>query len=196
MSEPIGRAFLAVVPPAPVLDAIAGAIAEVGEPPAGWRWTAHAHWHVTLQFLGRVADADALGAAVAPAVAGVGAFGVRLGGAGAFPSARRAGVAWVGVAEGADPFGALAARVSAALEPLGFARGEERFHPHLTVARTRGRERRDARALVDAFGAAPLGERFTVAGVVLFESRTRASGAEYTARATFPLSGGAATGDA
>jgi 2'-5' RNA ligase len=187
VSEHIGRAFVAVVPPGSVLDAVGRAVAAAGDPPGGWRWTTPEQWHVTLQFLGRVEDAAVAVRALGPAVAAQQAFEARLGGAGAFPSARRAGVAWAGVTEGAEPFGALARSVSDALAPLGYARDEGRFHPHLTLARTRGRDRRDARPLVDALSGAALGERFEVAEVVLFESRTRPSGAEYVARARFPL---------
>jgi 2'-5' RNA ligase len=94
---------------------------------------------------------------------------------------------WLGLTAGADALGELAGGLSVALRPLGYEREEDRFRPHLTVARTRGRDRRDARALVDAFDGAPLGERFSVGEVVLFESRTRPSGAEYAARARLPL---------
>jgi 2'-5' RNA ligase len=187
VSEHIGRAFVAVVPPAPVLDAIAEAVAAAGDPPPGWRWTAREQWHITLQFLGRVDDVEAVVAAMRDAAGAHVGFDARLGGAGAFPSARRAGVVWAGVSEGADALGDLASSVTGALGALGFEREEGRFHPHLTVARARGRDRRDARALVEALSGASAGERFRVGEIVLFESRTRPTGAEYVARARVPL---------
>lgn len=187
MTGQIARAFVAVVPPAPVLDAVGRMVAAVGPAPPGWRWAPREQWHLTLQFLGRVADADAVVAAVGRAASSNQAFGARLGGAGAFPSARRAGVAWTGVVEGAEALSSLAGRVADELEALGYEREQARFHPHLTVARARGRERRDARPLVDGLDVPVLGEPFAVDEVVLFESRTRPSGAEYMARARFPL---------
>jgi 2'-5' RNA ligase len=189
VSEQIGRAFVAVVPPAPVLDAIARVVAAAGSPPPGWRWTPREQWHLTLQFLGRVDDAEAVVAAIQRAARSLPAFDARLGGGGAFPSARRAGVVWAGVSGGSDAFTELAARVAVALEPLGYEPEPGRFHPHLTVARARGRERRDGRVLVEALGAATLGERFGVDEVVLFESRTRPEGAQYVVRARCPLAG-------
>jgi 2'-5' RNA ligase len=183
----MGRAFVAVVPPESVLDAVAEVVGNVGAAPPGWRWTGREQWHLTLQFLGRVDDADRAVSALRGAVEAHAIFAAQLGGAGAFPSVRRAGAAWVGLTTGADALGELAGGVSAALRPLGYEREEDRFRPHLTVARTRGRDRRDARALVDAFDGSPLGERFSVDEVVLFESRTLPSGAEYTARARVPL---------
>ncbi len=190
MTEQIARAFVAVVPPAPVLDAVGRVVASAGAVPSGWRWVPREQWHLTLQFLGRVADADAVVAALAAATSSQPAFDARLGGAGAFPSARRAGVAWTGVVEGAEELSSLEGSVGSALEVLGYEREQAAFHPHVTLARARGRERRDARELVDALDAPRVGEPFRVDEVVLFESRTRPSGAEHVARARFPLPGG------
>jgi 2'-5' RNA ligase len=189
VSERIARAFVAVVPPAPVLDAVADAVALVGPAPAGWRWTPRQQWHLTLRFLGAVDDAEAVEAALRTALGARPGFDVHLGGAGAFPSSRRAGVLWTGVAGGEAALADLAAVAGAALEPLGYERETSQFHPHLTVARVRGRERRDARPLVAALSGVDLGERFAVGEVVLFESRTRPAGARYAARARFPLAG-------
>ncbi len=52
------RAFLAIVPPSEVLDAIDGLL----ERPKSSRfvWTRRDQWHFTLQFYGRVADVDGL----------------------------------------------------------------------------------------------------------------------------------------
>ncbi len=186
MSAGIGRAFLAVVPDARALDAIARAV-DALTLPDGWRIVSRAQWHVTVQFLGAVADGPAVAGAVASVVTRHDAFDVALGGGGAFPSARRAGVLWIGARRGEDALGALAGDLSGALAPLGFARDEDRFHAHLTVARTRGRDRRDARPLVDALEAVADSPPWSVREVVLFESRTRASGAEYSVVERFPL---------
>jgi 2'-5' RNA ligase len=97
-------------------------------------------------------------------------------------------VLWLGIGQGAEPLVSLADAVGGALAPLGHERDEARFHPHLTVARTRGRDQRDARELVAALGDRRLGEPWTVNEVVLYESHTRASGAEHTAVERFPLS--------
>jgi 2'-5' RNA ligase len=186
VSERIGRAFLAVVPDARALDAIARSVSSLTLP-GGWRVTSRAQWHVTLQFLGVVADVDVVVDAVASVVSRHDVFVVALGGGGAFPSARRAGVVWIGARRGDDGLSALARDVSTALAPRGFTSDEDRFHPHLTVARTRGRDRRDARALVEALASEPDGPSWCVREVVLFESRTRPSGAEYAVVERFPL---------
>jgi len=186
LNASIARAFVAITPPERVLDAVGEATSRVGLPD-GWRWTPRGQWHLTLLFLGAVADADAVVRELRGACRGRHAFSLALGGAGAFPRARRAGVVWIGVEHGAEPLVSLADAVGGALAPIGHERDEARFHPHLTVARTRGREQRDAREVVAALGNARFGDAWTVDEVVLFESHTRPSGAEHAVRERFPL---------
>jgi 2'-5' RNA ligase len=186
LNASIARAFVAIAPPERVLDAVGGAASRVVLPD-GWRWTPREQWHLTLLFLGPVADADAVVRALRGACDGRSAFSLALGGAGAFPRARRAGVVWVGIEEGSEPLASLADAVGGAVAPIGHERDEARFHPHLTVARTRGREQRDAREVVAALGDGRVGDAWTVDEVLLFESHTRPSGAEHAVRERFPL---------
>jgi 2'-5' RNA ligase len=188
LNASIARAFVAIAPPERVLDAVGEAVSRVAVPD-GWRWTPREQWHLTLLFLGAVADADAVVRALRGVCRGRSTFPLALGGAGAFPRARRAGVVWVGVDQGAEPLVSLADAVGEALAPIGHERDEARFHPHLTVARTRGRDQRDARALVAAMGDGRVGDPWTVDEVLLYESHTRPSGAEHAVVERFPLSG-------
>jgi 2'-5' RNA ligase len=183
----IARAFVAVVPPATVLDAIEHAVTPVRDAQSRLRWVRRDAWHVTLQFLGRVADADAVVAALATAARDPEPFPLRLGGAGAFPSPSRAAVLWAGVSEGAGPLVALAGAVGRATAPLGFAVDATPMHPHLTVARARP-PRRVADA-VAALDAAAWGPAWTVDEIVLVESDTRPSGAVHTEVARVRLRG-------
>jgi 2'-5' RNA ligase len=179
------RAFVALVPPVAALDHVDAAVAALrGELPS-LRWAPRAHWHVTLQFLGRVDDADALVRVLDDAVRVVEPFAVSLGGGGAFASARVATVLWVGVTEGADAMGALAAAVTGATASLGFASEARPFRAHLTVARSaRPTDLRVAVASLDTVGAGPA---WTASEVVLFESDTRRDGAVHTAVARLAL---------
>lgn len=145
--------------------------------------------HVTLKFLGdtpeeRVPEIlEALERAAAPAAPGR----LELRGAGAFPKPAAPRVVWVGVGDGADTLTGVAERLEDALEPLGFPRERRDFHPHVTVARTRGP--RNQAALTDAvrrhegegFGEAPL-ER-----VVLMRSTLRPQGPRYDVVDAAPL---------
>jgi len=81
----VTRAFVAVQLPQEVLDAV-GAQTEGLQIPGG-RVMRRDQRHLTLQFLGNGADVDAVGGALAGFSVPGGR--VRLGGAGAFPNARR-----------------------------------------------------------------------------------------------------------
>jgi len=177
----VTRAFVAVRPPDAVLDAVDALVSafEVD----GARWTSRDQWHLTLRFLGNRADVDAVGAALAPLALRAGE--VRLGGVGAFPSARRARVLWLGVASGELWLVQLAAAVAALLAPLGFEPEARAYHPHLTLARFKAPA--DVRGVVDEHVSAVVGDAWTVDDVVVYESTLRRTGAQYTPRVTVAL---------
>ena len=174
------RAFVAVQLPDAVLDAMANRVAHVSAP---GRPTSREQWHLTLQFLGDDADVDAVIAALDGFESEVGH--VQVGGAGAFPDARRARVLWLGLAEGAGMVTRLAGAVIARTERLGYVRDARPFRPHITLARCSVPT--DLRGAIAAIGADPVGPVWTVDAVTVYESRLRPEGAEYAARATIPI---------
>jgi 2'-5' RNA ligase len=181
-----GRAFVAVVPPPAVLDALDAAVAAASRSVSDVRWAAREQRHVTLQFLGNHVQLDAVASAL-DAVAESGGV-VRLGGGGAFPNPRRGAVLWAGVTEGADVLARLAGRVAAAVAPLGFEPEFRDYHAHLTLARLK--KPRDLRAVVEVLDASALGPAWSVDEVLLFRSHTRREGAVYEVVARFPLAPG------
>jgi 2'-5' RNA ligase len=198
VSAPLRRAFLAVVPSPAALrwtESVADSARRIGDESrrigGELRWTRPEQRHITLQFLGPVAEsvADSLAESVAESVRGVQPFTVVLGGAGAFPSARRASVLWIGVAQGADEFADLAGAVSSSTAPLGFAGEDRPFRPHLTLARSA--RARDLRPVVAALDDGPAAPPFTVDHVVLFDSDTRPDGAVHIEVARCALTAGA-----
>lgn len=176
------RGFLAIVPPAEVLDAVDALLER--SPDRRFAWTRREHWHVTVQFYGRVGDAEALVAALTVALAAVAPVPVRLCGAGAFRQPKRADVFWLGLETSAglaDVYEAVVAASGA------FVAGRDRvaFHPHLTLARLR--RATDLRPEIEALAGVTVGPEWTVEDLVLFESETRAEGAVHTAVARVPL---------
>ncbi len=171
------RAFVAVRPPDAVLDAVDTLRVDTGRP------TTRAQWHITLQFLGNRADIDAVGAALAGIE--VRAATARLGGLGAFPSARRARVVWLGLARGGELFSALAAAVGERLAPLGHEPESRPYHAHLTLARLKASS--DVREALEAAAAPVVGEPWLVDEVIVYESRLRRAGAEYEPRVRVAL---------
>lgn len=93
--------------------------------------------HITLRFLGEVPRGVVEG--VAKALSGLRAqpFNLSLRGLGAFPSASRPRVIWVGVAEGAIELSELHHQVEELIRPVGFRPEREDFIPHVTIARVK-----------------------------------------------------------
>ena len=162
------RLFLAVWPPADVVDQIA-ALPRPDEP--GVRWTRRDQWHITLRFLGN-AEADDVITAVAPRT-GVDPVEVALG-----PAVSRLGRSVICLpAAGLD---ALAAGLTEQTAEVGEPPDPRPFSGHLTLARLRHR---------GVCGLA--GERFSVDfvadEVTLVSSTTRSEGPEYEILHRWPV---------
>ncbi|HEY7105506.1 MAG TPA: RNA 2',3'-cyclic phosphodiesterase [Acidimicrobiia bacterium] len=186
MAGELRRAFVAVVPPADVLDAIERVVAPVRPAaPPRLTWTHAGQWHLTLQVLGRVDDTDELVDALRWGLHGARPCTLALGGAGAFPSVGRASVVWIGLDEGEPELARLADAVTRATEPLGYRPDRDEFAAHLTIARSH--RARPLASLVDALGDGPVGPLWHVHDVALMESDTRWDGAVYRDVARFPL---------
>jgi 2'-5' RNA ligase len=161
------RAFVAMVPPPAALAALVRAVDPLrGAYPDGVTWVPAERLHVTLAFLGEVADAGPVAAALREAVAGVRPFAARIAGGGAFPRAARPRVLWAGV-EG-DALPGLARVTRRAVRAAGVRLERAPYVPHVTVARVRTATL-DGPAAVAALSAVE-GEPWTVDEVVLLRS--------------------------
>lgn len=158
------RLFVAVWPPELVLDAIG----HLPRPTvAGVRWTTTDQWHVTLRFLGEVAEwaevVDALDNTALPAAeAQLGDGTGRLG----------RGVLCIDV----HGLGPLASAVTAATAALGRPPEERPFHGHVTLARASRPGGADLRSLA---GASIEPHRFPVRSVAVVCSHLGRAGARY-----------------
>ncbi len=172
----------------PLADAVARDLATVvGRLSAkgdGFRWTAPESWHITLQFLGNstTEQFECLTASLSEVrSAGV---PVLLGELGCF---ERAGVFFADVAVSPE-LNALQRCVVAATSPCGFQAETLPFHPHITLARAKGNERRAGlRELLNKVRNGPAFSLFTACEFLLYESHLGAGGARYEVRARFEL---------
>ncbi|MEP6623142.1 MAG: RNA 2',3'-cyclic phosphodiesterase [Acidimicrobiia bacterium] len=176
------RAFVAVVPPPAVLDSIEGLFDRTMR--SKFRWTRRDQWHVTVQYFGKVPDSDALVGALAGAVARVPSPTVQIGGAGGFPSPKRAAVFWLGVVD-PKPLQPVYDAVIAAGGPFLRARDVIPYVPHLTLARLDPVKK--IADVVEALDGAVLGPRWTAEELVLLESETRRGGSVYRPVARLPF---------
>jgi 2'-5' RNA ligase len=153
------------------------------------RWVRIENAHVTLKFIGEVPPEKV--AAVKAVLAPIrlrDPLEMEFRDVGFFPDAKRPRVFWAGIAAGAE-LGELAAAVETALEPLGIAREQRAFSPHLTIARFESPYRLDRlRAAIAAAGPLEFGS--TVAKEFhLYQSVLKRGGAEYTRLATYRFEG-------
>jgi RNA 2',3'-cyclic 3'-phosphodiesterase len=153
------------------------------------RWVEPEKLHLTVRFIGHVADdsAPALIERVRRPVA-VAPFDVRLGACGVFPRSGQPRVIWVGITEGAPALVRIHEELDARLVPLGYEAEQRRFTAHLTLARVRSAKRSaSVRALVSACPVPDL--RCHVPHVTLFRSHLSPRGSRYEIVATIPLTG-------
>ena len=173
------RLFVAVDVPEDVKQALAAALRPFRERMPGVRWTSPEGWHVTLKFLGSTWPRflGTVRAAVESAAAGAVSFETKLTEVGAFPTATRARVLWVGLADPADRFTALVADLDEQLREH-FVPEKRKFTPHLTLARLNPPlNLRDASAPV--VGASMRSRPFAVDRLVLYRSHLSPRGARY-----------------
>jgi len=191
------RLFVALEIPSEVRDGFAALIAELRAADSSFsknraRWVRPENLHVTLKFIGHV-DAgklDAIRAALGEVrLDSPVEIGFR--GLGFFPNGKRPRVFWAGI-EASPNLAPLAAEIDTRLKKLGISSETREFAPHLTLARfdppgiSEGLSGVAQENVAREFGAARTGEFH------LFESKTRATGAEYTRLSSFSFAPSAA----
>lgn len=155
------------------------------------RWTSPPPWHITLAFLGDVADPDlnAVCRAVSQASKRFAPFPLALERPGAFPNPARPRVVWAGVGgTGLDTLKDLQAAIAEAVAGLNYPADAKPYHPHVTLGRLKpGRgPGRDLTPLLkhhQAWSAGP----FRVSEVITFASTLTRDGPAYAPLGRAPL---------
>lgn len=129
------RLFIAVYPPDDVLDDLEATVESL-HIAAGPRLNARTLWHITLAFLGQVADDTVkdVSRALERAAEVSKPSAVRLAGGGQFGRARST-LIYAGVAGDVASLDHTATTVRRELRAIDVAYDERRFNPHLTLAR-------------------------------------------------------------
>jgi 2'-5' RNA ligase len=173
------RLFVAVDVPDDIKDAIErDVVSPMRGALDGAKWTRPEGRHLTLKFLGDVADelVTGVGGVLAEAASRHVGFDAAFAELGGFPNVRRPRVLWLGIGTGAEQLAALAADVEDVLQPMGFPGEDRPFTAHFTLARFPKPRIIEKLPLVTVPGSA-----FRVGEVVLFRSQLHPKGARYTA---------------
>ena len=179
------RLFVALEIPSSVRENLASLIASMRAITREPRWVRAENLHVTLKFLGEVAEerVDAIRSALGE-IRSAKAVALDFRGLGFFPDERHPRVFWAAM-EASPNLETLAADIEAAMEKLGIPREKRAFSPHLTLARfERPRLPEALRKLIADNQQREFGSLRTDA-FHLIQSKLKPAGAEYTTVATF-----------
>jgi 2'-5' RNA ligase len=180
------RLFVGLDIPEDIKDHLGSVIAGF-RPAAKVRWSPTANLHITTKFIGEWPeehlDVVRNGLAGFPAPA---PFEIAIRGLGWFPNPHKPRIFWAAIRAG-QSLADLAAATESALEPLGIAKENRPYSPHLTLARIEANtelaelRRRVAGLESDDFG------QFTATQFHLYLSETNPGGSVYSKLATFPF---------
>lgn len=174
------RLFVAIRPPETIRDLLIDAMDDSPD----FRWQDEEQLHLTLRFVGEVERPLASDLAAALSRIRAEPFELRIAGVGRFEQ-RNSGALWAGV-QPKDAVGALAAKVERACIGIGLKPERRAFHPHITIARWKGRRTRELASFLERRRGL-VSEPFAVDRFILFESRLSRHGAHYEEVASYPL---------
>lgn len=154
-------------------------------------WVRPEKLHLTLRFIGDCSDAclRLLTEQVAGIAAVTSPFSLAITGTGVFPSIKGPRVVWLGVRDLKGALDAIQRRlVPADHVTTATTRKEQRFSPHLTVARIKDMEK--CRAMIARhLGSVFESPDFRVSEIIICQSTLHAAGSIYQVRSIHPLTG-------
>jgi 2'-5' RNA ligase len=174
------RLFIGIPLAAGTADALAAIVHQLQAKaaPQSLRWSDRESWHITLQFLGstKPEQYDCVDLCYPR-------LHIELGSLGTFD---RAGVLYVEVRVTPE-LTAIRQAVTAATLPCGFTPEDRPYHPHITLARRKGKGGRELRTVKLQMQQQPKLAGFTADSFVLYESTRTSEGSRYDIRERFPL---------
>jgi 2'-5' RNA ligase len=178
------RVFCAIELPSLVIEKISEHINRLraAAPDSPASWIRPENVHLTLKFIGEIAQnrVGDLSLAAATAVAGFLPFEIAIRNTGSFPKHGTPRVFWIGVDDHSGQLTQLQAKLDEECLRLGFEKEARPFNPHLTIAR--GRKPQGARALAAAHKEAGFAStEISVRELTVIRSELSSKGSNYTA---------------
>jgi RNA 2',3'-cyclic 3'-phosphodiesterase len=174
------RLFVGIPLPATLIEELSAISMRLQSKADGLRWSTPESWHITLQFLGNTTEYDCTVARLREVRAS--SLPIVLEGLGFFD---RAGIFFAGVRLTPE-LQELQRSVTAATGLCGFIPETRPYHPHITLARTKGRKPQSMRELKAKIHREPKFSTFVASEFVLYESMTGPGGSQYQIRERFP----------
>ncbi len=176
------RLFVGIPLPPTLIDELSALSMQLQSGADGLRWSAPESWHITLQFLGNIAEEryecivnrlrDLRAEPVPIQLEELGCF-------------ERAGVFFAGIRSTAELI-SLQQQVTVATAHCGFVPETRPYHPHITLARRKGRAG-GFTDLKSKIRRRPNFSAFLADQFVLYESVVRPRGSHYEVRERFRL---------
>jgi 2'-5' RNA ligase len=168
--------------PSAIKEAAAAIQRELMESKADVGWVRSEGMHLTLRFIGEVAQPqlDEIETALAWDAKGIGLLKITVKGIGVFPNPKNPRVIWLGIDPEDDRLSRLQERIDHGLEPLGFRPEERKFHPHLTLGRVRSSRGLDELMKVLAVHHDFLAGKCVLDHLHLIQSELKPGGSVYT----------------
>jgi 2'-5' RNA ligase len=187
------RLFLAIFPPAPVLEKIEKCQQELRSrfSTPEIRWTNPAQIHLTLHFFGSVsrAQSELFSEAIESVLKSENSFRLRAEGVGCFPTMKRPRILWAGLTDETGALLNLKTKLDQRLASVGCEIETRKFDPHLTFARVKQLRVADIRRFPDQIAAMEstwFGD-WNVRKIQLTQSQLSPKGALYSPLKEFSL---------
>jgi RNA 2',3'-cyclic 3'-phosphodiesterase len=174
------RCFVSIKVGEEALSQLSAAVGDLSGKLGFGKWVRPENMHLTLSFLGEVASerVPELQQALEGVTVQHQPFRLELASLGTFPEKGRPRVLWIGIQGDEEALKALQKSVRAAVEPFSETAADEAYRPHITLARFReldGRQAGQVRGLRLNPDPAP----WHVTEIELMESALHRSGAQY-----------------
>ena len=180
------RLFVAIEIAPEIRDRIMEFVSRIKPQLANARWSRPEGLHITLKFLGNVANEKRSDIESKLGNISAAKFSLSVGDIGVFPNAKSPRVLWVGLKAPHD-LALLAEQVDASMHHLGFEGEKRAFTPHVTLARFNERgEKTNVNSALSSVPKAGFGT-MTATEFHLYESRLSPQGSRYNKLASFPL---------